>query len=628
MIVKKNNYTMQFKLAAVRELEKGRTVAELASDLNIPRRVLYEWYWKYPSPDRDTVERKVRETAEQKKKAAGGGSWRKMAVAEARRVQGEREAALLKVLSPDLKKVEMMLADPLRWLQKHTRTTDSHWREAGAGSPCRPFPDKPYFRPLMEAFWREPVMFVEKSRDLMISWLFVGLFTHKAMTTANIEVLFQSHTYEKSLGLIEYAKVLYENQDKAIKQAYPLPARRPEEGILEFANGSRIVAIAAGKNKVRSRHPWGLLLDDAAFMSEAGECYDHAVPVCRKIVVVSTTGPGWFAEQCQNAWSDVSHPALPRGMSLRRMSDNRPVYRVHYSADPERDAGWAETERKKYSSQGAWDREQEIIHEGSGRERIFAGILGRYAEKIVIEPARFHPEKHWQRFGGFDHGRTNPTAALVAWMDDDGVLYISAEYYQPVLSLAEHRSNLAQLKGFNQSHVYADPSIFYSTEAQANGGFEAVSDIYARLGITNLIRAKVVHETLGIECILDHWRDLDHREPTLKIVCPREKRDISRPIYGIHNDGCPNLLWELRRACKDKTGIVDQDNHLRDALKYLCVSTVEAARQAPTRKTKQLLRQLRRDDPAGQETWLAEDAIMRAQWKKSGGQPKSRSRVM
>jgi hypothetical protein len=48
-----------------------------------------------------------------------------------------------------------------------------------------------------------------------------------------------------------------------------------------------------------------------------------------------------------------------------------------------------------------------------------------------------------------------------------------------------------------------------------------------------------------MERILEHWRDLDHREPTLKIVCPH---DYSRRRLGLFTDGCPNLLWELMRT--------------------------------------------------------------------------------
>ncbi len=144
--------------------------------------------------------------------------------------------------------------------------------------------------------------------------------------------------------------------------------------------------------------------------------------------------------------------------------------------------------------------------------------------------------------------------------------------------------------------MYADPTIFYQTQAQADGSFKAIAHLYAEEGIECLISAPERHELLGMERILAHWHDLDHREPTLKIICPRACRDIARPIYGLHNEGCPNLLWELRRARREELSaaqlvnknptekVVDKDNHLRDCLKYLCLALPE-----PTRKTQEQL---------------------------------------
>src|SRR5947207_1922294 len=221
--------------------------------------------------------------------------------------------------SPAPPDVRAMVADPLVWLQNHTRTKDSHWKEAGVGSPYRPFPHKPYFQSLVDDFEREPVLFVEKSRDMMASWLFVGLFTHAAMTTEGIEVLFQSQKEEKAFELVEYAKILYQQSDEAIRNAYPLSKGRQPDGVLEFAHGSRIIGIPGGGDQVRSYHPWGLFQDEAAFMPEAGEAYDNAVPVCEKIVVVSSAGPGWFANQCQNV--NDAYSSLAHGLIMRRMAD-------------------------------------------------------------------------------------------------------------------------------------------------------------------------------------------------------------------------------------------------------------------------------------------------------------------
>ena len=192
--------------------------------------------------------------------------------------------------------VREKIADPLIWLQRYTKTKDSHWREHGADSPFRPFPDLPYFRPLVELFQKEPIFFIEKSRNMMLSWLCVGLFTHAAMTTEGIEVLFQSQKEEKAFELVGYAKILYQQSDEAIRKAYPLAKKVQAEGELLFANGSRIFGIPGGADQIRSYHPWGLFMDEAAFMPEAGDSYNNAVPVCKKIVVLSSAGPGWFAD--------------------------------------------------------------------------------------------------------------------------------------------------------------------------------------------------------------------------------------------------------------------------------------------------------------------------------------------
>lgn len=202
-------------------------------------------------------------------------------------------------ISPEL---AAAIADPLAWLQQHTRTRDSHWREAGANSPYRPFPDKPYFRPIVNVFQQDAVTFIAKSRDMMLSWLCVGYLTHACMTTEGIEALVQSQTEDKAAELVGYAKCLYEQQPEELKAAYPLETSSLQSSLeLNFANHSRIIGIPHGADKIRSYHPWALLIDEAAFMPEAGEAYDEAVSACQKIIVLSSAGPGWFEEVCESA---------------------------------------------------------------------------------------------------------------------------------------------------------------------------------------------------------------------------------------------------------------------------------------------------------------------------------------
>ena len=71
-----------------------------------------------------------------------------------------------------------------------------------------------------------------------------------------------------------------------------------------------------------------------------------------------------------------THVEIRRGVSVRRTDKGIPVVRLHYSALPERDPElnpeWKVRERKLYTSQAAWDREQEIIDEAGGGELVFA----------------------------------------------------------------------------------------------------------------------------------------------------------------------------------------------------------------------------------------------------------------
>jgi hypothetical protein len=177
----------------------------------------------------------------------------------------------------------------------------------------------------------------------------------------------------------------------------------------------------------------------------------------------------------------------PKGITSRRTRLGVEIVRVHYTADPERGSDWATHERQKYSSQAAWDREQEIVHDAGGGELLFAEILNRYADKIIIRDPDFEVPPTWKRIGGFDHGKTNPTAALVAVVDYDGRVYCLSEYYQPGFTPSQHMDNLRNLPGFLEARrIVADPSIFHATQAQSEGGFKSIEELYREAGLTRL----------------------------------------------------------------------------------------------------------------------------------------------
>ena len=280
-------FSEERKIAMVQQVLGGRSVPSVAKENDVTDCALYKWMKKYAGT-KDPLALKIQLPEIMERMQAHDEEKERLKTGQVQTAKEEQAS------------VSEMVADPLIWMQRYTETKDSHWQARGAKTPYRPFPDKPYFRPLIEDWQREPLVFIEKSRNMMLSWLAVGFFTHAAMTTPSIEVLFQSQKEEKAFELVDYAKTLYDRQRPELKRAFPLKKGLSEmaDGELLFANGSRIVGIPGGADQIRSYHPWGLLMDEAAFMPEAGDCYNNAVSVCQKILVVSSAGPGWFGEVC------------------------------------------------------------------------------------------------------------------------------------------------------------------------------------------------------------------------------------------------------------------------------------------------------------------------------------------
>jgi hypothetical protein len=307
---------------------------------------------------------------------------------------------------------------------------------------------------------------------------------------------------------------------------------------------------------------------------------------------------------------------LSRGVKIKRTARGIPVVQVHYSADPRRDPDihpeWKEAERSTYPSQGAWDREQEVVDEAGGGELVFADTLISHWKKIVITDPLWRPEPNWRVEAGFDHGKTNPTALERAYIDYASCVYMCGEYYMPGKEIWQHAQIIKQMADVRKiRHCYADPSIFPDTNQQSNKeAAKSYNDIYVENGIALFSQYYGDRNDLSFasRILSQHWANLgpsdrelalmtdikraevmaQFREPTLKIVC-REYRD--KPQYGLHDWDSPNLLWEMMRSRRRKLSatqlmqrnpteeIIDKDNHAEDATKYLILTLPEPAQK-------------------------------------------------
>jgi hypothetical protein len=218
---------------------------------------------------------------------------------EAEAARQAKKAADIRRRLDNEKRIDAATRDAYTWVTQYTETYNEHWVEEKRSSPYEHFPLLEYIEITFAIFDLEPIVFIEKSRDMMISWTCVADLTLQAMKVPERGVLFQTQTKEKASQLVKYAKCLYERQPDWLKEMYPLskPLRLQPESSLEFAHGGKITGIPGGANQIPSYHPWGYLLDEASFVTEAGECYNEALSAVKdKIILNSSAGPGWYAD--------------------------------------------------------------------------------------------------------------------------------------------------------------------------------------------------------------------------------------------------------------------------------------------------------------------------------------------
>ena len=191
-----------------------------------------------------------------------------------RQAASQREAQGLEVLNA--------VRDTYTWVTEHTKTFNEHWVEECRTSPYEPFPRYDYLAILFEILDAGRIVWIEKSRDMMVSWACVAYLTLKAMTTPECGVLFQTQKENKAIQLVKYAKCLYDQQPDFLREAFPLtkPTRDQPALSLEFKHGGYISGIPGGADQIRSYHPYGYLNDESSFQPE-GRVLQRS-PGCRK----------------------------------------------------------------------------------------------------------------------------------------------------------------------------------------------------------------------------------------------------------------------------------------------------------------------------------------------------------
>ena len=185
-------------------------------------------------------------------------------------------------------------ADPIGFQHECVFTNDDHWQSKGLSSPVQQFPRKAYLDYLTQQWVENDRVWIDKSRDLIVTWWSVSLHLWAALLIPGIYVGYQSKDFDDANLFLENRFVLMYEQ---IPARFAKPAIRYNKAkgyiAVQHAGGPRsyILAIAEGGDKVRQLKFAFYFADEFAFQRWQNKTYTALRPTLDaggKLTIVSS----------------------------------------------------------------------------------------------------------------------------------------------------------------------------------------------------------------------------------------------------------------------------------------------------------------------------------------------------
>lgn len=283
---------------------------------------------------------------------------------------------------------QRILEDPWFFIRYYCITEDEHDRD----NPYKNIPDKLYLKLLILTRHKVDRLWVPKSRQMMVTWVLCMYDLWDAMTrSARLNVV-QSKKEEDAEEVTLRAWGVYERLPDWIKERSPADyidgqikfwrvadkyRRKPKSRYEGIPQGGG--AGSAG-HQIRSRTPSSWFSDESAFQEEWLANYTAALSCLRgggSGVCVSTAWPSTFFKYLRKAEKGTRKVLMESwhdqdGVVIWKSTYGWWVLQVHYSADPDKDAAWAEEAAKEYGGLDSpqWQQEMEINEHARSGARV------------------------------------------------------------------------------------------------------------------------------------------------------------------------------------------------------------------------------------------------------------------
>lgn len=171
----------------------------------------------------------------------------------------------------------------------------------------RPFTVMDYMPPIIHTWMNHQYFALEKSRDMMATWLMIALSTWDCMFNDGRQHIFQSQDAGKTFELVSRSNIIYQNMPSWLRQAVgPIKFSKGDSksGELFFiGRDSEVLGFPQGADQIRQYHPSLIFLDEAAFQNQAGEAFAAIKPAILmggKAVLISSANRSFFELVCRD----------------------------------------------------------------------------------------------------------------------------------------------------------------------------------------------------------------------------------------------------------------------------------------------------------------------------------------
>lgn len=235
----------------------------------------------------------------------------------------------------------------------------------------------------LKLFLAKHFLITLKSRQVGMSTLVQAICLWCALNYSNYNVLILSAKMRQATSFLGKIKYMYDNLPE---NEFKIKAIRNNRTEIEFANGSKIIAIPATRDSALGESINLLIIDEAGFINDIEEVYQGAYPTVSRafksakgkpygIIIISTpngiSGKGkWYYDMYSGAIS-ANNSSAPTGTG----NGFTPV-KIHWSLIPEYDTDWYIDQCSKMN----WDytkiaAELELSFVSSGKTYIPGPIL-------------------------------------------------------------------------------------------------------------------------------------------------------------------------------------------------------------------------------------------------------------